>query len=245
MGSLFRRLNVGIFGFFWFCGVAAADTPARPLTVVELYTSQSCGYCPDAEVFLQDLSDQRPDVLALQFHIDYWDYMGWRDTLARPENAERQKAYKRNLQNRRVYTPQMVIHGAYEVSGDRPEKALAQINAVEPRADIALKAQRAGDEVVVTLGQADLPQDAVIWFVPYMENPKPVAIKRGDNRGRTLKSSNVVKGIRRVGAWSGDAGVMRVSLTEDERGLACAVIAQTPGMGPVIAAARCEDSSAM
>ena len=125
---------------------AAADSPV----VVELYTSQGCSSCPPADAFLHDLA-KRDDVIALALHVDYWDYIGWKDSFAKPEYTDRQHAYAHAANATTVYTPQMVINGKDHVIGSRPMEVIDQVmrhrEAVTP---VDVTVSRSGDAIDIT-----------------------------------------------------------------------------------------------
>lgn len=172
-------------------------------TVVELFTSQGCSRCPDADELLSELG-ARENVVALGYHIDYWDYIGWQDTFALPANTELQKAYAESWGKMRIYTPQMVINGESAVVGsDAAEAERAIEEAVSPLA-ITLRAN--GEESVTLQAPADaeLPP-AVVWIVTYRDSAQ-VAIERGENSGRALAYTHIVTGRQAIGMWDPDEG---------------------------------------
>ena len=172
-------------------------------TVVELFTSQGCSRCPDADELLSELG-ARENVVALGYHIDYWDYIGWQDTFALPANTELQKAYAESWGKMRIYTPQMVVNGESAVVGsDAAEAERAIEEAISPLA-ITLRAN--GEESVTLQAPADaeLPP-AVVWIVTYRDSAQ-VAIERGENSGRALAYTHIVTGRQAIGMWDPDEG---------------------------------------
>lgn len=223
---------------------AALACAARPAAaqiqgpVVELYTSQGCSSCPPADALLGELA-RRDDLVALSFHVAYWDYIGWKDTFAVPANAERQKRYAETLKARRVYTPQMVIDGAaHEVGSDRAA-VLAEIDRARarPRLDVSLR--REDGHVVLRLPAGPADGDATIWLARY-DDARQVEIERGENRGRTVTYHNVVREISSLGVWSGEPVEVTLSEAQLARdgGTGCAVIVQQGMYGRVLGAAR-------
>ena len=223
--------------------LANAEQAARPLAVVELFTSQGCSSCPPADVFLGELVD-RGDVVALSYHIDYWDYLGWKDTLASPENTARQRAYGRSFGSSSVYTPQMIVNGRTHMAGSR---RTAVINAMEDRAGtdegltVDLAASYAGDNLMIKVGPGG-KQKAHVVLVSF-DARHIVEIKRGENRGKSLAYHNAVTAVQTVGVWKGSAKQFELPMSEiAEKGTGgCAVLLQAmePGglPGPILGAA--------
>jgi hypothetical protein len=205
----------------------ASGAGAGPRAVVELFTSQGCSSCPPADKLLGELAT-RSDVLALSYNIDYWDYLGWKDTLASHDFSERQKAYAEARGDRQVYTPQMVVNGGEHVVGsNRPavEAAIDRAAGVLPvPVDLALT----DDAVEVKIGAAsDANTKGTIWLVMY-DSAVSVPIERGENRGETVTYHNVVRKVRPIAMWKGEA--MTVDLPRSEQAHArtkhCAVLLQ-------------------
>ena len=218
--------------------LAAGPLPAaaRQPVVVELYTAQGCASCGEANAYVEKLA-QRPDVLALTFPVDYWDYLGWPDTFAKPEFTERQKAYVARLSLREPYTPQVVVDGRAQAGGlqtEKVEKLIDQAQALPQRSpDIAFIGDRRVD-----VGFGPAPKaGAEVWLVRYDPREQDVVVKKGDNRGQTVEHINVVREIRKLGAWRGRPVAFRVPAATEE-GLATAVIVQGPRGGRVIGVGR-------
>ncbi len=225
---------------------SSATAQERPLTVVELYTSQGCSSCPPADAFLGELA-RREDVLALSFHVDYWDYIGWKDPYARRAHTERQRGYARRFGRRYVYTPQMVIQGtAEELGSDRP-KVLRRIDEAAKLKRVAVRLGHGADRGTITISippaatndVVDDVDDVTVWLVVYDRSHETV-VKRGENRGRTIRNSNVVRGLRKVATWRGEALEAEVSLADfaEASGDACAVLLQSRRSGHIVGAAR-------
>jgi hypothetical protein len=205
---------------------------AKPPVVVELYTAQGCASCGEANAYVAKLAE-RKDVLALTFPVDYWDYLGWADTFAKPEFGDRQKAYVARLSLREPYTPQVVVDGRAEAAGqktDRVEKLLADAEK-SPRdpPDIRFIGPRRVD-----VGSGRAPKGGgEVWLVRYDPREQDVAVKSGDNRGQTIEHKNVVREVKRLGAWRGRPTAFRLPTTSDE-GLKTVVIVQAGRGGRVI-----------
>lgn len=217
---------------------SAAGEP--PLTVVELFTSQGCSSCPPADALIGELAE-RDDILALSLHVDYWDYLGWKDTLAQPVNTERQRAYARDLGLRYVYTPQVVVQGVYQVTGSHRREVLEQI--ARARSDNAVSVTIARNDdggMAVSIGAAAGKEKAAVWLALFdREHVTPVGA--GENRGRESRTFNVVRSFTRVGSWNGEA--VSISLpaplsAAGGEGDGCAVIVQAQDGGRILGAAR-------
>ncbi len=220
--------------------------------VVELFTSQGCASCPPADAVLAALA-RDPTLLALSYHVDYWDYIGWRDTHGSRENSDRQRAYAEALRSGSVYTPQVVVNGRRNVPGTKEAKIRAAVTATtlaEPTAaasapvvTLAIRGERlhialSGPKEARAPAQPP-PMLVLVTFAPWSET----AIDRGENRGRTLGSTNAVLSWRILGLWERPMAVdiPLATLQEDGRTVGCAALLQamTPenGPGPILAAA--------
>jgi hypothetical protein len=214
--------------------VAAAE---RSPVVVELFTSQGCNSCPPADAFLGELA-KRPDIIALSFHVDYWDYIGWKDPFAQRAFTERQRTYSRTLAQRYVYTPQMVIDGHLQgVGSDR--RAIEHLirEAAKTREAVNRPSlRRTGDDIQIGDGAST---SAVVWLAIYdAAHRTPVA--RGENAGKQLANHHVVREWRALGRYDGKSVTLPLGIdatTLDKRGCAVIVQADTPtGPGAVLAA---------
>jgi len=209
----------------------AGDDPV----VVELYTSQGCSSCPPADALMHELA-AREDVIALALHVDYWDYIGWKDIFADPDHATRQRKYAKNWGQRMVYTPQMVVAGRSGIVGNKPKDVdalIARNAAREDRAELTVS-RKGGKLHIEAMARQGLtgPLDIqVAWFDPL----RTVDITRGENAGRRLSYANVVTDLRDVGDWvPGTRLDLNVAAPGDGP---VAVFLQQKGMGPIEAAA--------
>ncbi len=220
--------------------VQAQSDTGRLATVVELFTRQGCNSCPPADALLGRLA-KRDGVIGLTFNVDYWDYLGWRDTLARPAYTQRQRGYAKAMHDRRVYTPQIVIGGVMHEVGSDEAAILDAIEKAreEHRAGLAIQMSRDGERIVVALSAGQSPVDATIWLARF-DAKKEVAIRRGENGGRSLVYYKVVREFTNVGLWRGEAMEMAFSigdLSKDGRD-GCAIIVQLGSHGAIIGAAE-------
>ena len=211
---------------------ATSAEHGRPL-VVELFTSQGCSSCPPADAYLLDLSRSRPDLLALSFHVTYWNSLGWTDPFSLPEATDRQRRYASLSSDGQVYTPEMVIEGARgEVGSDRTAVAAALERASAQAAEVApLRLARVGGQVEILVGPGT--GRGTIWLIGF-DRQHRTPVGRGENGGRTLLEVNVVREIRPAGTWTGQ--VLRLR-QEAPAGEEAAVIVQEDG-GRVLGAGR-------
>lgn len=212
---------------------AAAKTPV----VVELYTAQGCDACGEANVYAAKLAE-RPGVLVLTFPVDYWDYLGWADTFAKPVFADRQKAYVAKLSLREPYTPQVVVDGRMQASGaqpariDRLVKDAARAGHNPPDIRFLMGGRR------VDVGSGRAPKGgADVWLVRYDPREQDVAVKTGDNKGKTIVQKNVVREVTRLGVWKGRPTAFRLPAASED-GLKSVVIVQGAHGGRVFGVAQ-------
>ncbi|CAM8642138.1 COG5429 Uncharacterized secreted protein [Paracoccaceae bacterium] len=222
----------------WLCGLSPvlAQEAASPV-VVELYTSQGCSSCPPADALLADLADQ-PGVIPLALHVDYWDYIGWKDEFAHPGFTKRQKAYAKAAGERMVYTPQMIVHGGVRVVGHEPEAVAAAIAAAADRpAPVRLTVWRQGGQIMIEV-EADPPltSPAMVQLVGYRESAK-VEIARGENAGLAIEYRNIVTSWDQLGDWSGQEPLSIRAPDIEGRAV---VIVQRAGLAEILAAVAVE-----
>ena len=217
-------------------GPAAIAADAAHPTVIELFQSQGCSSCPPANANVAALSD-RPDVLALSFSVTYWDQLGWKDTFARPEYTARQWDYAHALRHAQVFTPQVVVNGRADTVGvDRGQ--LWSLIRTAARASAGPDVTIGGGSVVI--GAAPAPaRPADVWLVRYDPRSVQVPIRRGENGGKTLPHKNIVHALIHLGSWRGQP--VRFALPPGaDPAWRVAVLVQTVGAGPILAAARAD-----
>jgi hypothetical protein len=218
--------------------LAAGGAGARAPVVVELFTAQGCVSCEKSNVFAAGLAD-RAGVTALTFNVDYWDYLGWKDTFAQPEFTERQRAYDKRFGLQDVYTPQFVIDGEAQASGDKQAEVETLIHAAR-RATSAPGPRitpRADGTVAVESGPSRRP--AEVWLVRYDPHTQNVQVKEGDNRGQTVSGRNVVRQLVDLGAWNGRRHIFHLPAAPEE-GLSTLVLVQSQHGGRILEASRIE-----
>jgi hypothetical protein len=214
-------------------GPAAAADAAHP-TVVELFQSQGCSSCPPANANLIANAD-RPDVLALAFQVTYWDHLGWKDTFDSPRYTDRQWDYARALRHPNVFTPQVVVNGRVDGVGAIP----AEFASLVRKGDRGLGGPElsvSGGAVSIGAGKAPA-KGADVWLVRYDPRTVQVAIRAGENTGKTLPHRNVVRELVRLGAWRGAPATLKLPPARDP-GLKTAVLVQAGRGGAILAAAR-------
>jgi hypothetical protein len=221
---------------------SAESTRMRPKAVVELFTSQGCAQCPPADALLTGLAEEG-DVVALAYHVDYWDYVGWEDTFGSPEFSDRQRAYAKSWGSSRIYTPQMVVNGAKGVVGSRRGEVHGALDgAVLP---LAVEIARDGDALEVSIPPNTSLDDAVVWMVTYLDRAD-VAIDKGENAGKAMVYTQVVTDRQVLGMWEGATGAslklpLPEILSDGSTGIAVIVQQEKGGLpGPILGAATYE-----
>ena len=239
MSGLGRR-SVLIAG----AGLLAADAVAEDKSgpwAVELFTSQGCSSCPPADAMLGKLT-RRPDIVALSFHIDYWDYIGWKDRFASKETTDRQRAYARTLNQRYVYTPEMVVDGRVHQPGVRDsqvEAMLADARRQSSARTTPVIKRMADGTLRIWLAAAKLERPADVTLFVY-DRRHSTPVERGENEGRRIDNFNVVRHLAIVGKWDGAEANWTVPAdrAQPEQGLA--VLVQQRDHGPVLGASKLE-----
>ena len=211
--------------------------PAAPLerpVVVELFTSQGCSSCPPADAILGELASKN-NVIALGFHVDYWDSIGWRDRFSMPEATERQHRYVEALQLSSAFTPQIVINGRRSLVGSDRQRIAAAIVETSQEA-VQIEAAIARDQLVIALIDGDNRSHFDVITVAYLAQ-STTKVGSGENSGRTLTEFNVVRQFRRVGTWDGKARTFQIpvkSFPSDASRVA--VLVQQANEGPIAGA---------
>ncbi len=214
--------------------------------VVELFTSQGCYSCPPADALLGKLAEH-PSVLALSFHVDYWDYIGWKDVFASPEYTKRQREYARELSLRYVYTPQMIIDGNADVVGSKQSQVVEAIEtasrqgervAVRYIAEPSHSSLNSGT-VVIDSGAPPVDGDATVWLAIFDDEHK-VDIASGENAGKQLSYHNVVRELRKIGSWNGERLEIKLDLdiAQEQGRDGCAILVQEHGSGRILGAVK-------
>ena len=212
----------------------ASHARAHRPVVVELFTSQGCSACAAADKLVGQLADD-PDVVALTFAVDYWDYLGWNDTFARPEFSDRQKAYEQKLALRDLYTPQIVVDGRTQVAGAETKgvEALIRTAGRDRSEGPRLRLSRRG-RLTVAAGRRP-PGGADVWLVRYDPAERQVTVKKGENRGQTIRERNVVRQLVKLGTWNGRQKTYAAPDAPTGAGLKTVVLLQAAKGGRVLA----------
>ena len=229
-----RHLRRWIAAMLMLASPAMAEGPGP--VVVELYTSQGCSSCPPADAYLHELAAQ-DGVVALALHVDYWDYIGWKDSFGNPAYTARQKAYAQAQGHRMVYTPQIMVDGIYGVAGTKPEAVAAAIEKHRGTSNpVAMELRRDGEMLhILATPRGENPGRMDVTLFRY-EPKATVAIKSGENAGRTLSYVNIVTTMESLGTWAGDTPLSLTRPIEGDRPVV--VLIQKAGHGPVTGVAR-------
>ena len=217
---------------------AATPLSAKPV-VLELFTSQGCSSCPPADRILAEAA-KVDGVIAVSRPVTYWDRLGWKDTLARPENTARQNQYRKLSGRSGVYTPQIVVDGDWEGNGGNRGKLFRQIRetlAETTPAEVSLTRGPNGEFAIEVRGAGGALAGEVRLLS--LNSAPTVDIARGENRGRKITYTNVVREERRVGIWTGGArryviDQAKIDILPGDR---LAVVVQTSGFGQILGAA--------
>jgi len=182
----------------------------NPKAVVELFTSQGCSSCPPADRYLEELSESDQDILVLSYHVDYWDYLGWKDSLGSPVFTQRQKDYAVSRGDAQIYTPQMIVNGqGHMVGSDR--KAVSSAIRKSDGMGVVVDAMLDDKALEVKLSGGDCsPGDKADVYLLGIDKKAVVEINRGENAGTTQTYKNVVRSIMPIGMWSGTEEVFRL-----------------------------------
>ena len=208
-----------VFAAAAICTASMTPLPAsagEPRAVIELFTSQGCSSCPAADKVLGELS-RDPTLVTLSLPVDYWDYLGWKDTLALHGHSNRERAYADTRGDREVYTPQVVVNGIVHVLGSDKaaiEQAIAQTRQSAAPLTLPVTIAVADGKMSVNVPAANGENaSAEVWLCP-ITGKAQVAIERGENRGHTLAYTNVVRRWVKLGDWSGKAETFSVPVAE-------------------------------
>jgi hypothetical protein len=200
----------------------AAEIRENARSVLELFTSQGCSSCPSADALLGELG-KRPDVVALAYHVDYWDYIGWADTFGARANSDRQRAYAESWGTSSIYTPQLVVNGADGVVASHRNEVDAALAAAPLVLPVHLHVS--GDMLEVEAPAQKRDHGAAVWLVTFLDKAA-VDVERGENKGRKLTYTQIVTGRQVVGMWEPDGG-LRLKLPLRE-------VLKSPSNGAVI-----------
>jgi hypothetical protein len=221
--------------------------PAKPTAdpaVIELFTSQGCSSCPPADALLAELG-KRSGFITLSFSVDYWNYLGWHDTLSSPANSARQRDYARMRGDGQVYTPQVVVDGMMHVNGGNEAAIeMAIRNATERLRAVKVPVSMHAEDSTLVIGIGAAPEtsdkrDATVWLA-VAKDKESVAISRGENRGKTITYSHPVRELAPVGMWKGEPMTLRLPLKDlrTAPGDVLVALLQMENCGPILGAAQ-------
>ena len=217
----------GLAAYILASSVHAEDiAPKRLLGVVELFTSQGCSSCPKADRAIAEIAD-RDDIVTITYHVDYWNYLGWQDTLSSKANTDRQYAYAKTLGNTNVFTPQIVLNGARDMMAADSSGIRANLDKLAQGgegATVPVAATLTPDELSITIGDGDGKADVV---VAYFRKRTVVDIKSGENQGKQMTYRNSVTKLETVGMWDGKALTIKLPSGMIKHGQdGCAILLQ-------------------
>lgn len=227
-----RLLYALVTGLALATPLSAQDNPV----VVELYTSQGCSSCPPADQLLHKLA-KRDDVIALALHVDYWDYIGWKDEFADPRNADRQRSYATTAGRRSIYTPEMIVNGVTEIVGAKPmEVADAIAEQKAQGSPVSVSMVRRGGRVQIQAEYLNAnAQTMVVQMLRYLPN-REARITRGENAGRTISYANVTQDWKILGEWDGKSPLVMDAAAPGDAPVV--VLIQALDMGRILGAAQ-------
>ena len=228
--------------------VAASDPPGGPdpvpiRTVLELFTSQGCSSCPPADALLKTFAND-PGVIALSLPVDYWDYLGWKDTFATARNTERQRGYAKARGDGAIYTPQVVVNGLLHVNGSNKsdiESAIESTAGKSNKAHVPVRFWQEKNTLNILAGAAEAGssiKEATIWLGVVQESGT-IEIKQGENAGRSITYTNILRDLAPIGLWKGQTMRIQiprgaVMMPETQKSV---VLIQEGRAGPIIGAA--------
>lgn len=236
--------GVGIAAMTMAAAAQEANGRTDPKVVIELFTSQGCSSCPPADVLL-GLYAKRDDVVALTLPVNYWDYLGWKDTFANAKFAARQRAYAKERGDGRIYTPQIVVNGVTHTAGRSAadiDRAIAETTKRVSAGRVPVSTRIEGDRLVIETGDAAAGgtplRNATVWLA-VLQREAEVPVRSGENRGKLLKYTNIVRDLTAIGMWKGKAERFELArdaihLPDTQLG---AILIQSGTAGPIIGAA--------
>ena len=208
MAQLYSRrkaLGLGLASVF----APSLSQAASPPVFVELFTSQGCADCVAADELAGQLRN-RPGLRLVSLNVDYWDYLGWRDTLGKPQHSQRQQDYAKARGDRDVYTPQLIINGENHVVGSNQLAAEAAIRAAQTKpAGVTVSASVRGNAIEIAVGPLD-GQSGTLWLMGISPEVR-VKIERGENNGKTITYHNAVRNLVPAGSWVGSARTFSIA----------------------------------
>lgn len=218
----------------------AGELKVSPKAVLELFTSQGCSSCPKADAMLEEMG-KRDDVVALAYHVDYWDYIGWEDTFGTKENSELQRDYAESWGSSRIFTPQLIVNGKGGMVGSKRDAINSALGGASLPVAVTLS-EADGDTLEVSIPAHEGYRKSMIWLVTYLDRAD-VAIERGENKGKQIGYTQIVTGRQVLGMWDPASGAtltlpLSEVLTGNANGAAILVQEQRASLpGPILGAA--------
>ncbi len=240
MPMLTRLLTFVSLSFALLLPASAGEVKAAPKAVLELFTSQGCSSCPKADALLEEMG-KRSDVVALAYHVDCWDYIGWEDTFGAKAYSQLQREYAKSWGSSRIFTPQLVVNGKDGVVGSKRDAVNAQIGSAALPVVIDLH-ENADNTLEVSVPAHPGHRKSTIWLVTFLDRAD-VAIERGENKGKRIAYTQIVTGRQVLGMWNPETGAsltLPVSevLTGQANGAAILIQEDRGGLpGPILGAA--------
>jgi Uncharacterized secreted protein len=229
------RTLLTILTALYLAGAGTSAKAADDIVVVELFTSQGCSSCPPADKMLAELGE-RDNVIALALHVDYWDYIGWKDKFAHSAFTKRQKRYAEAFGSNTIYTPQMVINGSRDVVGNRGMEVADMVREyAEKGMVVPLDLRLDGSSLSISAPAASGMKAADVILVRYTPS-ETVSIPRGENAGKALTYTHIVTEWRDIGDWNGRTALSKT--VDVSGGSPVVVLVQAKNHGPILAAAR-------
>jgi hypothetical protein len=211
---------------------AGEVSKSKPIGVVELFTSQGCSNCPKADRAIERLAG-RNDVITVAYHVDYWNYMGWQDTLSAKENTERQYGYAKTLGIKNVFTPQIVLNGAHDTKITNPDRLVDELGRLHDTPEgmpVSVSAELSPEEMTINIGDGPVAGiDKADVVVAYFRKHSTVEIQKGENQGKRIVYRNAVTKLETVGIWEGKALTVKLpAAVLAKRGFdGCAILLQS------------------
>ncbi len=231
---------------------AAKADGYTPKAVVELFTSQGCSSCPPADKIMAGYASNK-DILSLSWHVDYWNYLGWKDTFSEAQFTDRQRRYATSLKERQIYTPQAIVNGRDHTVGSRKGKIDGMMKGFSSGSkglSVPITVKVTKDQMQIRVaGSASLKNHPTLYMVYYNRSEK-VKIERGENRGKTIVYHNIVREIQMLGMLKGGAISVDLPLSEIKRAGydSCAILLQETNAdgspGAIIGASVVDDFGA-
>lgn len=216
------------FSFIATSSAWAQENKDQPIGVIELFTSQGCSTCPPADSLFEELA-AKDNLVALAYHVDYWNYLGWRDTLSTPASTTRQYDYMRSFDSRSVYTPQAVLNGRKHVNGADRIAINTSIDEMQREGkglSVSVKVSKTKDTITIETGAATGKEKQAQLVLVYFNPPQPITVDRGENKGKTLTYWNAVSDVQAAGMWYGKAARFDLPAREIAKKGGCAVLLQ-------------------